>query len=162
LWTLKTTFFWKQTFPAGRMLSVEHRYVPIVCSWVSNNWEFDQEPDIDPDQKANIQAEKDKYCVDDAFVSTAHTLKQTGVWKTEVISAYLQYVLVTDANWKGPIADFMMTVDKGKTRNLASFCGQGVRKIGPSTYQVHYANFTPTQGRFGVVAGAPVVVRQRP
>lgn len=145
LWTLKTTYYWKQTFPAGRVLSVEHRYQPVVGSWVSNYWEFDPDPDMVDDERAQMQAQKVQYCVDDAFVSTAHALNKSGAWKSEVTSQFLQYVLVTGANWAGPIGDFTMTVEKAKTRDLVSFCGDGVRKIGPTTYQVHYVNFTPTK-----------------
>ena len=57
---------------------------------------------------------------------------------------YVDYVLVTGANWKLPIGDFRMTIDKGHAANLVSFCGAGVTKTGPTTFQVHYTNFTPT------------------
>jgi hypothetical protein len=40
-------------------------------------------------------------------------------------------VLVTEANWKAPIGDFHMVIDKGAPANLVSFCGTGVRKTGP-------------------------------
>src|SRR5262249_55124274 len=29
-WTLKTTYFWEQTFPAHKEISIEHRYKPSV------------------------------------------------------------------------------------------------------------------------------------
>jgi Domain of unknown function (DUF4424) len=47
-------------------------------------------------------------------------------------------------NWRGPIGDFTMTIDKGAEHNVVSFCSNGVRKAGPTTFQVHYSNFTPT------------------
>jgi hypothetical protein len=37
-----------------------------------------------------------------------------------------------------------MTIDKGAADNLVSFCGTGVTKTGPTTFEVHYKNFTPT------------------
>ena len=30
LWTLKTTHYWTQVFPAGEVLAVDHRYVPAI------------------------------------------------------------------------------------------------------------------------------------
>jgi hypothetical protein len=36
-----------------------------------------------------------------------------------------------------------MTVDKGSTRNIVSFCGNGVRKTGPTTFSVEIRNFRP-------------------
>lgn len=56
----------------------------------------------------------------------------------------IDYVLVTGANWKSPIGDFHMVIDKGAPANLVSFCGTGVRKTGPTAFEVHYTNFTPT------------------
>ena len=29
-WTAKTTYYWQQLFPAGRQISIEHRYKPTV------------------------------------------------------------------------------------------------------------------------------------
>ena len=29
-WTLKSRFFWRRTFPAGKEIAVEHRYRPSV------------------------------------------------------------------------------------------------------------------------------------
>ena len=53
-------------------------------------------------------------------------------------------MLVTGANWAAPIRDFQMTIDKGQPNALVSFCGTGVKKTGPTTFAVHYTNFTPT------------------
>lgn len=43
-------------------------------------------------------------------------------------------ILVTGGNWKKPIGDFRLVVDKGKPATLVSFCGEGVRKIGPTRF----------------------------
>ena len=37
-WTLKTTFFWNQTFPAGRAVAVEHNYTPSVGQAYAFGW----------------------------------------------------------------------------------------------------------------------------
>lgn len=57
----------------------------------------------------------------------------------------IAYVLKTAANWAGPIGDFRMTVDKGAPDSLVSFCAEGVKKIGPTLFEVRHENFTPTQ-----------------
>jgi hypothetical protein len=36
-WTVKTTYFWDQTFPAGRELTVEHVYAPSVGGTVQTS-----------------------------------------------------------------------------------------------------------------------------
>jgi hypothetical protein len=55
----------------------------------------------------------------------------------------IDYVVTTANTWKGPIGRFRMTVDKGSTRNIVSFCGNGVRKTGPTTFSVEIRNFRP-------------------
>ena len=57
----------------------------------------------------------------------------------------IDYVLTTGANWAGPIGDFRLVVDKGKPGNLVSFCGEGVRKISPTQFEVRKRNWRPTR-----------------
>ena len=46
----------------------------------------------------------------------------------------LDYVLTTGGNWAlGTIGDFKLTIDKGDPENLVSFCGENVKKTGPTT-----------------------------
>jgi hypothetical protein len=137
LWTLKTTYHWKQTFPPDREVTVEHQYVPIVGHWVSNNWFAKPESNM----ASVVAKERKEYCVDDKFVSAVRSNKQGNGF----LSNYLKYVLTTGANWAGPIGDFKMTVDKGAAANMVSFCGENVQKLSPTTFQVHYTNFTPKQ-----------------
>ena len=55
------------------------------------------------------------------------------------------YVLTTGANWARPIGSFRLVVDKGKPANLVSFCADGVKKIGPTQYEVRHTNWRPTR-----------------
>ena len=55
----------------------------------------------------------------------------------------IAYILKTGANWKGPIRDFRLVVDKGDAKNLVSFCAEGVKKIGPTQFEVRKRDFTP-------------------
>ncbi|OYX87727.1 MAG: hypothetical protein B7Y75_01670 [Azorhizobium sp. 35-67-5] len=57
--------------------------------------------------------------------------------------ARIAYILRTGANWYGPIGDFTLTIDKGAPDNLISFCATGVKKIGPTTFQVKARDFFP-------------------
>ena len=38
-----------------------------------------------------------------------------------------------------------MVVDKGRSRNLVSFCGEGVRRISSTQFEIRRRNFTPTR-----------------
>ena len=55
----------------------------------------------------------------------------------------LSYVLVTANTWFGPIGEFNLTVDKGAVSNFVSFCGEGVTKTGPTTFELTYRDFYP-------------------
>ena len=55
----------------------------------------------------------------------------------------MDYVLKSGANWKGPIKDFRLVVEKDKPENFVSFCMDGVKKISPTRFEVRKANFEP-------------------
>lgn len=43
----------------------------------------------------------------------------------------------------GSIANFKLTIDKGSPKNLVSFCGDNVRKVGPTTFEMTAKDFYP-------------------
>lgn len=138
LWTLKTTWHWQQTFPAGRELVVDHRYKPAAGASAgtmvgSSRYVHDAEG----------RAEIAKYCMDKSFLSAAARTRKPGMDYAPLWEQRIAYILKTGANWAGPIGDFTLTVDKGAPENLVSFCGESVRKIGPTRFQVKKTNFTP-------------------
>jgi hypothetical protein len=139
-WTLKTTYYWKQTFPAGKILNVEHQYTPSVGSSAGTQWGSKEFP-----SDAGYAAQKAKYCVDDDFLASVKKHIPAGQDYSPMFEQRIDYILKSGANWKSPIGDFRMTIDKGDPATLVSFCGTGVKKIGPTQFQVHYTNFTPTQ-----------------
>ncbi len=138
-WTLKTTYFWRQTFPAGQVLDVQHRYTPSLGESAGTSWGsplFAKEPEY--------AAKRAHYCVDDDFVASAAKTIKPGEQYSQMTEERLEYILSSGANWKAPIGDFRMVVDKGAAANLVSFCGSGVRKISPTQFEVRHTNFTPT------------------
>jgi hypothetical protein len=134
-WTLKTTYYWQQTFPAHRELVIQHQYKPSVGVSLGSgvgNTQYAAPPDY--------QA---KYCMDSGFIAAARAQQAITGASRLLGEKRIDYVLTTGANWAGPIADFTLTVDKGDAANLVSFCGDGVKKISPTQFQVHYTDFTP-------------------
>lgn len=128
---MKSTYYWTQTFPAGRELTVEHTYQPAVGISVGTLWgtrEWPQDPEY--------PAERRHYCVDDTFVAAVERTRRPGDFAPPFHEDRLEYILTTGANWKGPIKDFRLVVDKGAPDNLVSFCGDGVRKIGSTAFKV--------------------------
>lgn len=139
-WNLRATFHWEQTFPAGKAVVIDHRYKPIVggVSIFSDEAQF-----------------KDyaRYCLDEqGKAGVRHLLKQaqaaakvdpkkpSGIAPNEV-----SYVLTTGANWKGPIGDFHLTIDKGKPHAVLSLCMSGLDKTGQTTFEIRRKDFTPTE-----------------
>ena len=136
-WTLKSVYFWTMTFPAGADLAVSHTYTPAVGG-SSGLYMFDGDGSVWPEYRT-------KYCVDDAFIAGVKrrqaALPADG--SQGFTEARLSYVLHTGANWAGTIGRFRLIVDKGSPDNLVSFCGTGVTKTGPTTFELTYENFEP-------------------
>jgi len=68
-------------------------------------------------------------------------MRSRGLYLSET---WVDYILTTGANWAEPIGDFRLVVDKGSSRNLVSFCGEGVRKISSTRCETRRRNYTPT------------------
>ena len=136
-WVLNQIYYWKTTFPAGKDVKVHHTYKPSYggysgISFVSG----DGEPNED-DVK--------KYCIDDDFVKKARQseidMNKNKPFYTE---NWLSYILMTGGNWdNGSIGDFHLTIDKGKADSVISFCGDGVKKTGPTTFEITAQDYYP-------------------
>jgi len=115
------TYLWEQTFPAGKSLTVEHRYRahPTVSFYVDS-------PDV-------IKA----YCLEPAL---AARLKARDAMPTTHV---VRYILKTGANWKGPIGQFRLVLDKLNSKTLVSLCGDRIRKISPVRFEMRKTDFKP-------------------
>jgi hypothetical protein len=139
-WTLKTTYSWEQTFPPREELSIEHRYKPSVGASVQTS--IGNREAMQEDWFAAYRA---KYCLDDDFlaaVAAAHK-ERPGEFSAPFSEERISYILTTGGNWNGPIGDFRLVVDKSDASSLVSFCGEGVRKIGPTRFAIEKTDFTP-------------------
>ena len=128
-WFLSTIFVREQTFAPGQNVRVQHRYKPYPAGFVmvSNHFAYDRQLAVDT-------------CVD----------KPTGRAITRILKPQnggtgyvIDYVVTTANTWKGPIGRFRMTVDKGNAKNIVSFCGDGVKKTGPTTFTLERRNYRP-------------------
>jgi hypothetical protein len=131
-WVLKTIFHWVQTFPAGRPIAIEHRYRPSVGSTAGTQ--------LGSGDDGGTAA---RYCVEPGLLATLRRSAQSNDGMPSYSEKWIDYILVTGGNWKDPIGDFRLVVDKGSPRNLVSFCGAGVRKIGPTRFELRRRNWRP-------------------
>jgi hypothetical protein len=139
LWTLRSKFWRKQVFPAGRDLLVEQTYTPGTGSQSTLSFGA---PDLSAEQQSHY---RETYCTDGPFRSAVQALYRQANAPNAKIGAfeeYLSYVITSGANWAGPIGTFRLVIDKGDT-TLVSFCGDGVRKIGPTTFEMVAKDYTP-------------------
>ncbi|HMN86400.1 MAG TPA: DUF4424 domain-containing protein [Bauldia sp.] len=134
-WKYEASFYWEQTFPPGRDVVVEHRYRPVVGYGFFGDWAFS------PDAAGY----REKYCIDDAFErgAKAKLAALAGTNMPYLNEKRLSYILTTAANWSGPIGSFRLVVDKGSPDALVSFCGENVRKTGPTTFEMTATDFEP-------------------
>lgn len=128
-WYLSTVFVREQTFEPGRTVRVQHKYKPYPSGFimVSNHFAYDRKLARDT-------------CVDKP---TERAIKRVIKPETNGTGIVIDYVVTTANTWKGPIGLFRMTVDKGDTKNIVSFCANGVKKTGPTTFTVEIRNFRP-------------------
>ena len=139
-WGLSTTFYWEQTFPAGKETIIEHEYKPSVGGSVQT--------DLGAPRIVKETWYADylrKYCIDKDFLAAVEQLRQAN--KSEFGPPYseqrIDYILKTGANWSGPIKDFHLVVDKGDPASLVSFCGNGVKKTSATQFEMRKSNFSP-------------------
>lgn len=132
-WTLKTTHYWTQWFPPGEAVEITHLYAPAIGGTVMTMVGHADGP---------LSEYRETYCLDETVIQAAQREESTGRRFGET---WLDYILTTGANWSGPIGDFRLVVDKGSTNNLVSFCGDGVRRISPTQFEVRHTNYTPTR-----------------
>lgn len=146
-WTMTEKHYWMQSFPPGRDLVVEHRYVPGTGGSVDAALAI-------PEFRASAEGRAmiREYCADRAFLAGLDRLRRRGPAPEQRIG----YVLATGANWRSPIGDFRLVVDKGAPANLVSFCAEGVRKIGPTRFEVRRKNWRPDRDlKILIVQAAP-------
>jgi len=141
LWTVKDSMWWRQRFPAGRDLVIEHSYVPGVGGSVESAIAFKQFRTTS-DSRQMIK----RYCIDREFLAAVDRRSRKDQTNGPGMpDKWVDYILTTGANWRSPIGSFRLVVDKGKPGNLVSFCETGVKKISPTQYEVRRANWRPTR-----------------
>ncbi len=134
LWTLHSAYYWEMTFPAGQDLHVSHTYTPAVGGTTGLDGFFLADGMDIPAEYA------ERYCVDAGFVRAVRSRTANG---SLMFENWISYILMTGRNWLNPIGTFHLTVDKGAPENLVSFCGKGVTKTGPTTFEMTVQDFVP-------------------
>lgn len=141
IWTLRSTYSWEATFKPG-VSDVVHTYRPSVGGTVATTF-IPKEGDDYAQERYDEYVKK--YCVEDSLVSAVRKqgITQDGWTNYPYYENWISYIWSTGNNWSGPIGKFTLTVDKGSEDNFVSFCGEGVKKIGPTTFQMTATDWYP-------------------
>ncbi len=139
-WGLQTTYYWEQMFPAKAEVVIEHRYKPSVGASVQTSLGSPNES-----KEPWFEDYKDKYCLDYEFLAAVERARRASNSKfgAPYNEERIDYVLKTGANWSGPIKEFRLVVDKGESDSLVSFCGQDVKKISDTQFEMKKIEYTP-------------------
>jgi hypothetical protein len=141
-WSLQSTFYWEQTFPAKAETVVEHRYEPSVGASVQTGL---GSPTASQEDWYDDYTQK--YCLDKEFLTAIERARREA--RSQYGAPYseqrIEYILKTGANWAGPIKDFRLVVDKGDPDSLVSFCGEDVKKISPTRFEMRKTDYTPDE-----------------
>ena len=138
-WTVRESWYWEQVFPPGRDLVVEHRYRPAVGGTVTTGL---TSREYREGEGGRYQIAR--YCIDAPFLRAVDRLAARPEGEIATIGeSWLSYILTTGANWRSPIGEFTLVIDKGRPDNLVSFCGEGVRRISPTQFEMRRRNWRP-------------------
>jgi hypothetical protein len=141
-WVAKTSYWWHQSFAAGKTVVIEHRYQPVTGQSFFGELSLATKEQFD-DYNRN-------FCIDDATKAAIRAriarLDKNGPNGSYLQSYRTEFVLKTAANWKGPIGRFHLTVDKLAPANVLSMCwGDDLKKTGPTTFESTRENFAPAR-----------------
>lgn len=139
-WLLRSAYWWRTTFPAGKDVHVSHRYKPSLGGTVALTFYWGGK------FQGQYEDYKRRYCLDADFEKAVRKAESTpdADGNPPLFETRLSYILSTGGNWAtGTIGKFRLTVDKGHANSLVSFCGKGVRKTGPTTFEMTAEDFDP-------------------
>lgn len=137
LWSVVARYHWTQTFPAGQVLRVSHRYDNRPPGGIFG-WQ-------DPPVADWLADPKERYCID-AATSRGIARRLAGSQSDGTFTGmgwHIAYVLRTANSWAGPIGRFRLTLDKGSEANILSLCADDITKTGPTTFELERRDFSP-------------------
>ena len=165
-WEVRKTYYWKQTFPAHKILHVRHEYSPGFGFGGMQVGIFDKsslEKLIAEDKRfnPNSNSEEQSHLLSDTCVPSSLQKKifqdDSAIWRADpdnggyIESFWVDYILTTANSWKTPIKKFELVVERGQNQrwydpnwDYASFCWDGpVKQAGAYRYEASATDFIP-------------------
>ncbi len=148
-WSVEKKYYWPQTFPAHKLVHIEHEYSPVLGGTNSVRYGFDAAKAANPTQDEKYtRDEVDSLCLAPSLRQKLDTLTQNS--DTMVPFNYVDFILTTANTWKTPIEDFTLIVERTATnisqrdKSLISFCWNGpIEKLDANHFSAHTTNLIP-------------------
>jgi hypothetical protein len=130
MWNVSIKYHWTQTFPADKTTAIRHTYMP----W----WGYTMVDHSCIDDKSS-------YLYKDACISdeTKKWMKQTLTNTRPISVTIVGYILNTAKNWRTPIKDFHLKIEKNAKAKLGLCFDHKLTKISETIYETHIKNFIP-------------------
>jgi hypothetical protein len=139
VWTLKSAYWWRMVFPANGSVSVHHEYTPAVGGTVGVFF---------PRQCGARGGIRGQILHDDGFLRAGAEAAagRRGGARRDRLHRALALLRADDGRQLGRLdQEFPADPRQGLgPKNLVSFCGEGVKKIGPTTFAME---------KIGILAG---------
>jgi len=137
-WSVVATYFWRQVFPAGKIVKVRHEYDAIAgLAYVSS-----------PEQLARAASEP-AGCFDGPLLKALASAQQRARGATAELPLiyfhWVSYILTTANTWRTPISDFELNIDFPE-EDFVSLCWDGpVERVSKSRFRARKKDFVPSE-----------------
>ena len=142
-WTLQTTYYWEQSFPANSETAIDLRYKPSVGR---SEQTLLGSPNA---EKETWYGElNDKYCFNHEFLAAVERARKAvnGKFGAPFSEQRIEYAHKNWVNAVGsPVREFRLVVDKRASGNLVSFCGGEPKKISETQLEVTKNDYMPDE-----------------
>ncbi|MCC6915558.1 MAG: DUF4424 family protein [Rhodospirillaceae bacterium] len=128
-WDTRIRLYWEQVFPAGKSVEIAHTYVPFLGT------------DNIPPSALALPSFTDQFCITEAQKSAASEILK----KQPSAVRYLDYILSTGANWKGPIGRLSISLETHHAKDVAAACIPGLAAHGPTSRRATMTDVKPQQ-----------------
>jgi hypothetical protein len=145
-WNITVTMVWHQTFPAGKEVMVEHSYAPIVGAvytvpFADGRLSQSSLIPLPPGKAAEA-------CLDETtrqgIKNQVKACTKRNPEQVFVTLHHVEYILGTGRNWKGPIGEFTLRIEKETPHQITSLCFPGKpKKISPTVFELYQKDFVP-------------------
>jgi len=139
LWTVEMKYHWTQTFPANSTVNVKHSYAPYFGEERFSFYQNQEAGGISPNIAEEMCLDrKTRKALEKKMIAKAEETKYV-----ELYYAWVPYILTTANNWKKPIKDFHLTIERPEDAIVSLCFDHKLVKTGPTRFEAHIKDFIP-------------------